>query len=267
MLGARADDRRRFPLLLKFLDAEKMLSVQVHPGDAHTSLLPSGETGKTEAWVVLRASAESRIYAGLLPGTTLESLRRGLARGRPQDHLASFTPKVGDCVFIPAGTVHALGGDLVVFEAQENSDVTFRLFDWGHVDGRTGLPRPLQVENALACVDFARGPVGRTMPRIDATTPGRERLVECDQFSMWRVRAKAPTTVGAAGTARALVSIEGGGTLEHDGKSHPMKQGDVFVLPAAVGACEFRPTGLAVLLEVGLPVPSSPDRSTDGARR
>ena len=87
------------------------------------------------------------------------------------DHLASFTPKVGDAVFLPAGTVHSLGGDVVVFEVQENSDVTFRLYDWDRVDPKTGKPRPLQVEQALACIDFAQGAVGPVAPVVEATTP------------------------------------------------------------------------------------------------
>lgn len=141
LMGALAHRFPRFPLLLKFLDAHKMLSVQVHPSDAHKDLLPAGETGKTEAWVVLEAGTESRIYAGLKPGTTAGILRRALTNDTVADHLVCIAPKPGDGVFIPAGTVHTLGGDIVVFEIQRNGDVTFRLYDWGHVDAKTGKPR------------------------------------------------------------------------------------------------------------------------------
>jgi mannose-6-phosphate isomerase len=154
LMGKLAGRFPRFPLLLKFLDAREMLSVQVHPSDAHKDLLPAGESGKTEAWVVLAVRPESRIYAGLKPGTTAAILRRALANRTVAEHLAYFTPKPGDAVFIPAGTVHTLGGGLVVFEIQQNSDVTFRLYDWDHVDARTGQPRALQVDQALACIDF-----------------------------------------------------------------------------------------------------------------
>src|SRR5271157_6656064 len=130
LLGKLAHRVSRFPLLLKFLDAREMLSVQVHPADTHTDLLPAGETGKTEAWVVLEAESNSRIYAGLKPGTTAETLRQAIASGTVEDRLAYFTPKPGDGVFLPAGTVHSLGSGVVVFEVQQNSDVTFRLYDW-----------------------------------------------------------------------------------------------------------------------------------------
>ncbi|MFZ1934161.1 MAG: type I phosphomannose isomerase catalytic subunit, partial [Thermoguttaceae bacterium] len=144
LLGKLAGRFRRFPLLLKFLDAHDMLSVQVHPSDWQTNYLPPGETGKTEAWVVLEAGTESRIYAGLKPATTADNLRRAIANGAVAEHLVCFMPKPGDGVFLPAGTVHALGGDVVVFEVQQNSDVTFRLYDWDHVDAKTGQRRALQ---------------------------------------------------------------------------------------------------------------------------
>jgi len=152
VMGKLAGRFHRFPLLLKFLDVRKMLSIQVHPADAQKDLLPAGETGKTEAWVVLEAETKSRIYAGLKPGSTADDLRRALTNGSVADQLACFNPKRDDAVFLPAGTVHSLGGDIVVFEVQQNSDVTFRLYDWGHIDAKTGQPRALQVDQALAWI-------------------------------------------------------------------------------------------------------------------
>ena len=171
LLGKLAVRFQRFPLLLKFLDAREMLSVQVHPTAANATLLPAGETAKTEAWVVLEAGQESRIYAGLMPGTTAVNLRRTIVNGTVPDHLAYFTPKPSDAVFVQAGTVHSLGGDVVVFEIQQNSDVTFRLYDWNHVDAKTGEPRELQVDKAIACINFAQGQVGPVVPVVDSTVP------------------------------------------------------------------------------------------------
>jgi len=171
LMGKLAGRFRRFPLLLKFLDAREMLSVQVHPADDRTDLLPAGESGKTEAWVVLEAGPKSRIYAGLRPGVTEAGLRQAITNGGVADQLAYITPQLGDAVFIPAGTVHTLGGDIMVFEVQENSDVTFRLYDWNHVDAKTGKPRALQVDQALACVDFGRCAGGLVTPVVETTTP------------------------------------------------------------------------------------------------
>jgi mannose-6-phosphate isomerase len=254
LLGKLAGRFRRFPLLLKFLDAREMLSVQVHPSDLQTDYLPEGEHGKTEAWVVLEAKPESRIYAGLKPGTTADDLRRALENRTVADYLASFTPKPSDSVFLQAGTVHSLGGGLVVFEVQQNSDVTFRLYDWDRVDAKTGHQRALQVDQALACIDFAQGPVGPVAPVVEFERAVlRERLFDCEHFELWRCRGELPFTVGAAGTPRVLVCIAGAGQLEHKGTIYDVGNGDVMLLPAVVGGCDFRPRGSASLLEIALP--------------
>jgi mannose-6-phosphate isomerase len=241
-MGELAGRFRRFPLLLKFLDAREMLSVQVHPAE------------KTEAWVVLEAGMKSRIYAGLKPDTTEDDLRQALRDGTVADQLACFTPKPGDAVFIPTGTVHSLGGGVVVFEVQQNSDVTFRLYDWGHVEAKTGQPRALQVDQALACINFADGAGGLVAPVVEGTTPVEcERLFQCDYFRLWRLRGHSPFTVGAAGVPRVLVCIEGAGQVEHDGATYAAAKGDVWLLPAVPGACTFRPHGAASVLEIAIP--------------
>jgi mannose-6-phosphate isomerase len=226
----------------------------VHPADTHTDLLPAGETGKTEAWVVLEAGPESRIYAGLKPGTTEAALRQAIATGGVADQLACFTPKPGDGVFIPAGTVHALGGDIVVFEVQENSDVTFRLYDWNHVDATTGKLRALQVDRALACIDFGECAGGLVAPVMEATEPvEREQLFRCGHFRVSRLRGQSPFTVGTSGVPRVLVCIEGAGQVEHGGAAYAIGKGDVFLLPAVLGACTFLPRGRVNVLEIEVP--------------
>jgi mannose-6-phosphate isomerase len=254
IMGKLAGRFPRFPLLLKFLDVHEMLSVQVHPTKANTNLLPAGETPKTEAWVVLEAGTQSRIYAGLKTGTTEADLRMALTNGTVADHLASLTPKPGDAIFLRAGTVHSLGGDLVVFEIQQNSDVTFRLYDWDHVDPRTGKPRSLQVDKAMACIDFSEGPVSLVAPVVETSpTEERERLFQCEHFWLWRLRGRLPFTVGAVDLPRVLVCVDGAGLVEHSGATYAVGKGDVFLLPAAIGKCLFRPRGAVNLLEIAIP--------------
>jgi mannose-6-phosphate isomerase len=149
--------------------------------------------------------------------------------------------------------VHALGG-VVVFEVQQNSDVTFRLYDWGHVDAKTGQPRAIQVDQALGCIDFTEGAVGLVAPVMEATTSvERERLFHCEHFWLWRLRGKSPFTVGAAGMPRVLICTEGTGQVDHVGATYAVGKGDVFLLPAVVGACTFRPCNAVTLLEIALP--------------
>ena len=255
-MGKLAQSFRRFPLLLKFLDAREMLSVQVHPGYTHGRPAPTAAGAKTEAWVVLEARNESRIYAGLHPGTTADILEQSLANGSLAEQLSCIMPKPGDGVFIPAGTVHSLGGDIVVFEIQQNSDVTFRLYDWGHVDAKTKQPRPLQVEQALACIDFVDSAAGLVTALVESEAPvRRERLFHCEPFWLWRLSGQTPFTVGAESVPRVLVCTSGTGQIEHSGTSYVVGKGEVWLLPAAVGTCAFRPHGAVSLLEIAIPDP------------
>jgi mannose-6-phosphate isomerase len=253
ILGDRAGRFKRFPLLLKFLDVRKMISVQVHPRDDQADLIPPGDTGKTEAWVVLQADPEGRIYAGLKPHTTAEDLRTLTAR-TADDHLPSFRPEAGQGVLIEAGTVHSLGDGVMVFEVQENSDVTFRLYDWDHVDPKTGKRRALQVDQALACIDLARGPISPVRPTVETPLPiKRETLFDNSHFHLRRIQASEPFDVGAPGEPRVLVQIEGDGALEYDGSDYPMERGAVALLPASVGACRFQPRQPSTLFEISIP--------------
>ena len=151
-----------------------MLSVQVHPSDQQTSYIPPGETGKTEAWVVLEADPESRIYAGLKPGTTADDLRQAIANKTVADAPRIFHAEARRWR-LRACRDGSLAGRLVVFEVQENSDVTFRLYDWDHVDAKTGQPRPLQVDQAMACIDFAQGAIGPVVPVVEEVDAGAAR--------------------------------------------------------------------------------------------
>jgi mannose-6-phosphate isomerase len=254
LMGKLSSRFRRFPLLLKFLDAHAMLSVQVHPSDAHPELIPAGDTAKTEAWVVIEAEKGSHIYAGLRSGTTAGSLRQSLDDGTIADQLVCIAPKAGDAVFIPAGTVHTLGDDVMVFEVQQNSDTTFRLYDWGHIDPETKKPRPLQVDQAFACIAFRASDSGLVAARVETTTPvERERLFDCPAFLLWRVLGQDRFTVGATEKPRVLVGIEGSGQITHDGTPYAVGKGDVWLLPAEAGVCAFQPSGEVILLEIAIP--------------
>ncbi len=253
LLGPLSQRFKRFPLLLKFLDVQKMLSVQVHPSDDDANLIPDGETGKTEAWVVLEAAPDSRIYAGLRPGVNAENLR-ALSEKTVNESLASLAPQHGQGILIEAGVVHSLGNGVLVFEIQENSDVTFRLYDWNHIDPKTGETRPLQIEQAIACVDPAQGAILPSLPTVDIANPDRrEQLFDCPHFLVWRFQSAASFAVGAVDEMRVLVCLEGIGTLDHDGNEYKMERGAVILVPAVVGACWFRPERHVALLEIAVP--------------
>jgi mannose-6-phosphate isomerase len=253
LLGDRRGAFKRFPLLLKFLDVRAALSVQVHPSDRQTKYLPAGESGKTEAWVVLETGQDSLIYAGLTSHTTPGLLREAIAKDMVTDHLACFVPSAGDAVFIPAGTVHSLR-DLVIFEVQENSNVTFRLYDWNQIDPKTLQRRALQVEQAMACIDFSQGAIAPVVPLVQQLEPAlRERLFDCEHFRLSRLRTKSPFSVGSPGEPRVLVCIAGEGHVRQNGADFRFSAGDVVLLPAEMGVCLCRPIGNVELLEIALP--------------
>jgi mannose-6-phosphate isomerase len=201
-----------------------------------------------------RGGKESHIYAGLRPGTTANILRQSVTNGTLAEQLVSITPEPADGVFIPAGTVHSLGGDVVAFEVQQNSDTTFRLYDWGHVDAKTGQPRELEVDQALACINFSDSAAGLVRPVVEAETPvKRERLFDCDAFQLWRLRGGAPFNVGAEGFPRILICTDGTGQIEHGGVTYAIRKGEVWLLPAVVGECTFGPNSEVNLFEVAIP--------------
>ncbi len=204
--------RDRFPLLLKFLDANQHLSVQVHPDDCFGATLSPPDLGKTEAWYVLHAQPDSKIYAGLKAGITEADFRAAVADGQTEATLHSFQPRTGDCIFIPAGTMHAIGAGLLIAEIQQASNTTFRVYDWGRVD-TDGHPRPLHIEQAIEVTDFSRGPVNPSPPQKPNGSCWSE-LVSCDKFVMSKAVFDRPIKVGGDGRFHILAVT--GGELEID---------------------------------------------------
>jgi mannose-6-phosphate isomerase len=259
LLGRHAP-RAAFPLLFKFLDACRDLSVQVHPDDDRAARLVPPDLGKTEAWYVMDAAAGSRIYAGLQAGVDRATLATAARAGRWAEVLHSFEPQVGDCVFIPAGTVHALGAGLVIAEIQQSSDVTYRLYDWDR-RGADGRPRPLHVEAGLEAVTRF-GPVspvrssGRdaTMPTADVAS---RRLVSCDFFELDEIRPADAWQVGGDGRCHFLAVLSGELGLEETWRLPNLGRGTCALLPASIGRQTVSPTavdrGAARLLHVAIP--------------
>lgn len=250
LLG-RHHPQTRFPLLLKFLDAAQRLSVQVHPDDARAARLTPPDLGKTEAWVVLEAGPESVIYAGLAPGVDHETLAAAVARGRCEDCLHVLRPSPGDSVFLPAGTVHALGAGLLVAELQQASDVTYRLFDWNRL-GPDGQPRPLHVQQALETINFSRGPIEILQPRPTGR-PQVTRVIDCDRFLWDRWQLDAPLVAGGDHRCHIIAVLAGAVQIKGDPCKSLLTCGGTALLPAACGEIEIRPQASAVLLDAYLP--------------
>ena len=209
------------------------------------------DAGKTEAWVVVEAEPGSMIYAGLKPGVDRAELAAAIAEGRCPDCLHAFAASPGDCIFVPAGTVHALGAGLLVAEIQQSSDVTYRLFDWNRV-GPDGRPRPLHVEQGLAAVDFHRGPVQPQRPQ-PTDRPQVSRLVECDKFVLDRWQFDRPLSAGGDDRCHIIAVLEGAVLVEGDPADSVLPRGGTALLPAGLGSVQLSPQGGTVLLDAYLP--------------
>jgi mannose-6-phosphate isomerase len=247
----------RFPLLFKFLDAQQMLSVQVHPNDQQAAALTPPDLGKTEAWVILAAEPGSYLYAGLQPGCDRTKLTNELEHGTCEVCLHRIEPIAGDCFFLPAGTVHALGPGLLVAEIQQSSDTTYRLFDWNRV-GADGKPRPLHIDRSMEVIDFSQGPVAAQTPApmesLHEQNRG-ERLVSCAQFVLDRWQISQLQSFGGDERCHLLVGLSGSCQLDHPLAAEPISRGKVALLPAACGPVGVRPAGCAScqLLDIYLP--------------
>jgi mannose-6-phosphate isomerase len=248
LLGAHAADHGIFPWLVKFLDASDWLSVQVHPDEVRVQQLLPSEGSKTEAWFVLAADAGSRIYAGLVPGTDEARLRAALQSGTVAKCLHHFEPQAGECIFLPAGTVHAVGGGVLLAELQQTSDATFRLFDWNRHDAQ-GRTRPLHIEEALASIDWKRGPVEPIKTTAFAGAPvgggtrGRlhQALVRCPYFHLHYVRENGAFECGGDGRFQVWVILRGEGHWDLPVGEEKARAGQAWLLPAAMPRTWFRP--------------------------
>jgi mannose-6-phosphate isomerase len=241
----------QFPLLIKFLDANDRLSLQVHPDDARAAKLTPPSFGKTEAWVVLEAKPGSYLYAGLRRGVDRELLARETARRTCELCVKRIEPRAGDCFFLPAGVLHALGPGLLIAEIQQASDITYRLYDWNRL-GPDGAPRPLHVEQALEAIDYNYGPVSAQQPQPGGR-PHVERLVECDKFLLDRWHLSGSQPIGGDQRCHIVIVLEGSIEVAGDPANVPLNRGGVVLLPAELGAVELRAASPAVLLDTYLP--------------
>lgn len=214
---------KEFPLLLKLLDAKERLSVQVHPDDEYAARV-EGKRGKTEAWYILNADPGAKLVFGVKAKSS-EELRQIVASGHIEDTLNWIDVRPGDCLYIQSGTVHAIGGGIVLYEIQQSSDVTYRMWDWGR-------PREIHTQKAL---DVTRCDIV-TRPVEPQTTEvmGGERisLIDGDFFKLTRLNVMGRMPVEA--DSFALITALGEGAIEYDGGSVLVHNGESVLIPAAM---------------------------------
>ena len=239
LLGDSINATSGFPLLAKFIDADSWLSVQVHPNDEQARELEGEPRGKSEAWIVIHAEPGARLVLGCKPGVTREAVADAVGKNLLEDLLHYSQVRAGDVLYIPANTIHALGPGLLIYEIQQSSDTTYRLYDWGRM-GLDGKPRQLHIDKGLQVSDLAQTP--------SVARPKDDLIVNGPYFMTWRHQLETePVRVGTEGRFQALTCIMGTvrvGTEGHD--PIVLAMGESALIPACLSA--FAMWGMGTVL-------------------
>ena len=230
LIGAGNDRAEGMPLLAKFIDASAWLSIQVHPNDTQARALEGQPRGKTEAWVVLHAEPGARLVIGLQPGVTSQDMTHAIQNDRLEELLVYAEVSRGDVLYIPANTVHALGPGILVYEIQQSSDTTYRLYDWGRL-GLDGQPRELHIDQGVQVANL------ESLPQI--RQPDDDLLVEGEYFRTWRHRLDGNAlALSSEGRFQALTCIDGELMVSAHGAaaadSIALSKGETGLVPASI---------------------------------
>jgi len=242
ILGSRAQltIHGRFPLLLKLIDANRVLSVQVHPDDACAKRLAEPDVGKTEMWHVLQADPGSELIGGLDPAMTAEHYEETVGGGAIEQSMARFEARAGDSMFVPAGMIHAIGGGIVLAEIQQNSDLTYRIYDWDRVDEH-GQSRQLHVGKAREAIHFGQPVAGLAKPlAYDDQGARRAVLAACPHFAAELVEVNEPYRRETRTESFHIVLVKNGPLAFSDGQQEvaDLRPGEVVVVPGHLRAFE-----------------------------
>ncbi len=244
----------RFPILAKYLYTSDWLSVQVHPDDDYARVHEPGNLGKCEMWYILEAEPNARCLLGTKPRVTKQSLRTALAKGAVRELLREFHPQGGEAVFVPPGTVHALGPGLILFEAEQNSDLTYRLDDFSRL-GPDGKPRELHIGKGLEVTRLDL-PAYRELPRVTFREPfGSRRFVVASRyFAVEKWTLHKPTTLEGSPERVAVLSLlSGEGRVETSAGWLRYDTGDTWLVPPATQAFRLVPAQKTDLLRFYVP--------------
>ena len=227
--GKKALNFKFFPILIKLIDAKTNLSIQVHPSDEY-ALANEGQFGKTEMWYIVDVKEGGGVYCGFKEKYSIDEVAQAIKENRIMDILNFVEVKKGDCIYIPSGTVHAICGGLLICEVQQNSSLTYRLYDYDRVDAK-GNKRELHIEKSLKVIDPQRvGIVNEDVKQLDAN---KKLLASCKYFTTTEIKAEGELKVNVDDSSFASITVvEGHGSVVVDGKEESMALGDTCFIPA-----------------------------------
>ncbi|QCX32948.1 class I mannose-6-phosphate isomerase [Caloramator sp. E03] len=246
LLGSKVSNHSTFPLLIKLIDAKDKLSIQVHPDDKY-AMENEGEMGKTEMWYIIDAKEDAKLIYGVKKGVNKYDFKNAITEGKLEEYVNYVNVKKGDVVFIPTGTIHAILEGIVIAEIQQNSDTTYRVYDFNRVDSK-GNHRELHIEKALDVINFDfQGTINKPKT-IFFDKYSIENIAKCEYFSVDKIKVNEIYEDICNGfTFHAYLSIEGEGELLHNGLSYKIPLGCSFLIPAYAG--EYKIKGDITLLK------------------
>lgn len=257
-LGSNIDKEKEFPILIKFIDAKQDLSVQVHPDDEYAHVYENGQQGKSEMWYVVDAEEDSKLIFGLQHNVTKDKIRRSIESGNIEKYLQKVKVEKDDVFFMEAGVVHAIGAGNLILEIQENSNLTYRLYDYDRVDSN-GIKRELHVDKALDVMKLKASKIPKQPIRMLEYSPGlgREFLCRCQYFQVKRYLLNTEQTRQLAevnmsnNSFKVLICMSGCGVIYYgneNNESLAFFKGDCIFVPALEGKVKLH--GKAKLLGV-----------------
>ena len=236
IFGTKTLNMEKFPLLIKFIDANSNLSVQVHPNDEYAFKNENGEKGKTEMWYIMECNEGAKIICGMKETVKKEDLLNIFSGENVSDYLNYVSVKKGDCIFIPSGTIHAIMGDTLICEIQQNSDLTYRVYDWGRV-GKDGKPRELHIQKAIDAVNVGNKP---QIAETSNWSVGEKNMISSDYFKTDKITIDGTfKDTSKEETFYAYNVVKGKGTIKANNKTYKLKLGDSFIIPADLGEFIF----------------------------
>lgn len=236
IFGTKTKDMKEFPLLIKFIDAKDNLSVQVHPDDEY-ALKYENDKGKTEMWYVMDCDEDAKIICGIKENIKQEEISKTIHEGKIREILNEVAIHKGDVIFIPSGTIHAILKGTLICEIQQNSNLTYRVYDWDRI-GKDGKPRELHIQKAIDVIkqDTKQKIVTTSNQKVDTSN----NVISCDYFNVDTISIGSKCKHKSnSETFEAIMVVEGNGTIKANAKEYKINLGDSFIIPSSLGEYEI----------------------------
>ena len=241
IFGSKTKEMEKFPLLIKYIDANSNLSVQVHPNDEYAKK-NENDTGKTEMWYIIECAKNAQIICGMKENVINKDVCDIIRNGKIKENLNYMNIQKGDVIYIPSGTIHAILGDTLICEIQQNSNLTYRVYDWDRV-GSDGKPRELHIDKAIDVIDVETEPI-----LIHTNGERNKKIVDNEFFKVEKIVVHEEYSDKSNKETFYIINIlDGSGKIETSNKEYNLNKGDSFLIPASIG--EYKIKGKIELLK------------------